>query len=162
MAVGIVLAFVGCQALYHHLTNGPVPWEIIRAGVASTEPGVDGLLDLGGGVVGALVAFPTGRLIGTWGATLVLAALTVTGILIAAHTSFREFVFAIGDLWKGLAAWVRSLHTSRPATPVERRPHRPEIFTGSSVAFCTLALFMLTGRSTLRKFLQQQYCPHFS
>jgi hypothetical protein len=42
------------------------------------------------------------------------------------------------------------------------RPHRPEIFSGSSVAFCTFALFIDTGLSTFRKFLQQQYCPHRS
>ncbi len=42
------------------------------------------------------------------------------------------------------------------------RPQRPEIFIGSSVAFCTFADRIETGLSTLRKFLQQQYCPHLS
>ena len=37
-----------------------------------------------------------------------------------------------------------------------------EIFNGSSVAFWILADRMLIGLSTLRKFLQQQYCPHRS
>ncbi|MEX1280446.1 MAG: DNA translocase FtsK [Acidimicrobiia bacterium] len=126
MAAGISIAFVGCQALYHHLTGGPVPWEIIQGGFADAEPGVMGLLDLGGGVVGSLVAFPTARLLGTWGAALVLSALTITGVLIAAHVSFREFVFAIGDLWKGLSRWMQGLTTTRPPV-VERRPHQPEI-----------------------------------
>ncbi len=126
MAAGITIAFVGCQALYHHLTGGPVPWEIIQGGFADAEPGLMGLLDLGGGVVGSLAAFPTARLLGTWGAALVLSALTITGVLIAAHVSFREFVFAIGDLWKGLSAWMQGLTTTRPPV-VERRPHQPEI-----------------------------------
>lgn len=125
-AVGLLIAFVGCQALYHHLTGGPVPWEIIQSGAASGEPGFAGMLELGGGVVGALVAFPIQRLLGSWGAALVLGAITVTGVLIAAHTSFREFVFAIADLWKGLSAWMGGLRVSpRAAEPTTA--HRPQI-----------------------------------
>ncbi len=130
IALGIAIAFIGTQALFHHLTDGPLPWEIIEGGAASAEPGLEGLLVLGGGLVGALIAFPTARLIGDWGANLVLGALTVTGVLLATQTSFRDFFLAVGDLWRALSAWVRSLRTTiRHAVPVKTRA--PQIVTQS-------------------------------
>ena len=72
-----------------------------------------------------------------YGAALVLSALTITGVLIAAHVSFREFVFAIGDLWKGLSAWMQSLTTTRPPV-VERRPHQPEIVGAGPTRTCDI------------------------
>ncbi len=43
-----------------------------------------------------------------------------------------------------------------------QRPQRPDTFVGSSVAFWSLAIFMLTGRRTFRKFLQQHWRPQIS
>jgi hypothetical protein len=39
------------------------------------------------------------------------------------------------------------------------RPQRPEIFVGSSVAFCTLAIFIETGGISLRNVPQQTGWP---
>ena len=41
-------------------------------------------------------------------------------------------------------------------------PQRPETLDGSSVDFCSLAIFIVTGRSFLRKFLQQHSRPQIS
>ena len=130
MAFGITVSFLGTQALFHHLTGGAVPWEIFQSGAATSEPIADGLVGLGGGVVGSLLAFPVGRLIGSWGAVLVLSAVTVTGVLVASQTSVREFAHGVADLGKALSRWVRGLRAPMTAA-ASTGAHRPRIVESS-------------------------------
>jgi S-DNA-T family DNA segregation ATPase FtsK/SpoIIIE len=126
LAVGAGTAFVASLALFHLLT-----------GTVSLAGSVE-LVRERGGAVGSLIAFPLRRLLGLWGAFVVLASGVAAGVLVATRTSVRELVSAIGDLWKGLeelAAGVtiprsraekRGRHAAPRvvATPAVRKPPR--------------------------------------
>lgn len=126
-AWGLGLTFVSSQALFHLLT-GPLSLVQLmeKRGPFTLDPRpFDQVLVDFGGAVGALVALPLFRLLGSWAAALVLGALVITGVLVAAHTTFREFFLACGDLAKALRTWASSVRSHRPA--VSRRPHRPVV-----------------------------------
>ena len=83
-----------------------------------------------GGAIGALLAFPLKRLLGTWGAFVVLAAVMAMGILLITRTSVRELAAASADLARQLRRFARSAG-ARPARPqVVRARHlapQPEV-----------------------------------
>ncbi len=126
-AWGLGLAFVSSQALFHLLT-GPLSLHQlleIRGPFTLEARSFDAVLVDLGGAVGALISLPLFRLLGSWAAGLVLGSLLVTGVLIAAHTTYREFFIALADLFKAVRAWAGSVTTARPA--VSSRPHRPAV-----------------------------------
>ncbi|MEX1043951.1 MAG: DNA translocase FtsK 4TM domain-containing protein, partial [Acidimicrobiia bacterium] len=70
LVLGAAAAFVGSLAMFHLLT-----------GAVSLAENVD-LVEERGGAVGALLAFPLRRLLGTWGAFVILTAVIAMGVLV--------------------------------------------------------------------------------
>ncbi|HSM44758.1 MAG TPA: DNA translocase FtsK 4TM domain-containing protein, partial [Acidimicrobiia bacterium] len=75
LVLGGITTFVGTLALFHLLT-GAVAFR------TSLE-----LVQERGGAVGSLIAFPMRRVLGHWGAFVVLASTMGMGVLIMTHTS---------------------------------------------------------------------------
>ena len=114
---GAGLGFTGSLALFHLLT-----------GSAALADGVETVVQ-SGGVIGSITAFPLHRLLGFWGAFLVLSAVTAAGVMTVVRASVREVMVAASELVTYAARVVRArwtaLGTPRQA-PVQdrRRPRR--------------------------------------
>ncbi|MFP3913753.1 MAG: DNA translocase FtsK 4TM domain-containing protein, partial [Actinomycetota bacterium] len=123
LAAGSAATFVGTVALFHLLT-----------GTVSLASDV-ALVEERGGVVGALIAFPLRRILGIWGAFVILAAVIGMGVLVMTRTSVRDFVGGLGDLWRQFVKFVSDIRTQDDATPaggrhVARRKPRPVVEEG--------------------------------
>ncbi len=128
LVVGGIATFVGTLALFHLLT-----------GAIALRPNIELVQDRGG-AVGALIAFPLRRVLGSWGAFVVLAAAIGMGVLIMTQTTVRELFHGIRDMWKSLRRWAGSVFAARPgdkksqvavanpavAYPKETRSGRPK------------------------------------
>lgn len=120
LVLGGVTTFIGTLALFHLLT-GAVAFR------SSIE-----LVQDRGGAVGSLIAFPMRRILGHWGAFVVLASAVGMGVLIMTNTSVRELSRGIADLWQGLREMAQNLtmgdgkqrgaHTERPVQIVAQKP----------------------------------------
>jgi DNA segregation ATPase FtsK/SpoIIIE, S-DNA-T family len=120
LVLGGITTFIGTLALFHLLT-GAVAFR------TSLE-----LVQDRGGAVGSLIAFPMRRVLGHWGAFVVLASSIGMGVLIMTQTSVRELAHGIADLWRGLRRLAREVvagdpgtrgaHVARPVQIVEQRP----------------------------------------
>lgn len=126
-AWGLGIAFVASQSLFHLLT-GPVSFYQLMQGrdlfTLEARTFEEVLSDLGG-AVGSLISLPLHRLIGSWGAGIILGALVVSGVLVATQTTYRQFFLALRDLAVALGTWARSVRVPMPRPP--QRPHRPVI-----------------------------------
>ena len=121
LVAGGIAAFVGSLALFHLLT-----------GALSLAPNIE-LVKQRGGVVGALIAFPLRRILGVWGAFVVLAAVMGLGVLVMIHTSVRELFVGIGDIWRKVRRMAVSVsvagnapkprHLARPMLPAPQGKH---------------------------------------
>jgi len=111
---GGALVFVGALAIFHLLT-----------GAVSFAESLE-LVRRRGGAVGALVAFPLQRVLGTWGAFVVLAATIGAGVVLLARTSVRDLVEAggrsVGSLRRFAAA--ARVGSARPGSVPSPRPVR--------------------------------------
>ncbi len=117
LTLGLVTAFVGSLSLFHLLT-GTIPlW-----------PDLDRVMERGG-AVGSLLSFPLRRVIGYWGAFIVLSALTSLGVLILSRATVRQLFVAVGEIVRAVRAWARSLRwqvrPSRHARVASGGAHRP-------------------------------------
>lgn len=119
IATGMVLAFVGTLALFHLMT-GSVSLS------ASLE-----MVKARGGAVGSLLAFPLRRVVGFWGAFVILFAMTAAGLLILTRTTVRQVALALAEIVTGVRAWARRTRIRRPevapvrpATPKPQPKHR--------------------------------------
>jgi DNA segregation ATPase FtsK/SpoIIIE, S-DNA-T family len=120
LVLGGITTFIGTLAFFHLLT-GAVAFR------TSLE-----LVQDRGGAVGSLIAFPMRRVLGHWGAFVVLASSIGMGVLIMTQTSVRELAHGIADLWRGLRRLAREVvagdpgtrgaHVARPVQIVEQRP----------------------------------------
>ena len=109
VAIGVAVLYLGSLALFHLFT-----------GTVSLAESFDLVLERGG-VVGSLIAFPLRRLLGFWGAFLVLFAITGAGALIVTRASVRD----VGrTLWSWLRRGARFLTLSRP---VEIHVETPQV-----------------------------------
>ena len=88
LVIGGMTTFIGTLALFHLLT-----------GAVSLRPNIE-LVQERGGAVGALLAFPLRRVLGMWGAFVVLAASVGMGVLIMTQTTVRELFHGIADMWR--------------------------------------------------------------
>lgn len=104
LTLGLVTAFIGSLSLFHLLT-GTVPlW-----------PDVDPVLERGG-AVGSLLSFPLRRLVGYWGAFVVLAAVTSLGVLVLSKATVRQLFMALGEILGAVRSWASALRMpARPA-----------------------------------------------
>ena len=99
LVAGSIATFVGSLALFHLLT-----------GAVALMPNIE-LVKQRGGAIGALLAFPLRRVVGHWGAFVVLASVMAMGVLVATHTSVRE-------LFVGVAGTIRSARRLAATTSV--------------------------------------------
>lgn len=106
---GAATAFIGSLAMFHLLT-----------GAVALVPDVE-LVRTRGGAVGALIAFPLKRLLGTWGAFVVLGAVMGMGVLLIARVTVRELASGVSDIWGALRAFARSAGTRHEPRPVRPR-----------------------------------------
>jgi S-DNA-T family DNA segregation ATPase FtsK/SpoIIIE len=120
LVVGGITTFIGTLALFHLLT-----------GAIAFRSSLD-LVQERGGAVGSLIAFPLRRILGHWGAFVLLSSAIGMGVLVMTHTSVRELFHGMADLWRRLRKFARELvgpdpeargaHIARPAPVVEQGP----------------------------------------
>jgi S-DNA-T family DNA segregation ATPase FtsK/SpoIIIE len=116
IAAGFAITFVASLALFHLLT-----------GTVSLAESID-LVKERGGAVGALIAFPLRRIIGFWGAFVVLTALTALGVLVMTRTTIRDLGLAFVD---GVRAGRLAMRKAVAGRGARRR--RPEIAVAPDV-----------------------------
>ena len=90
LVVGGITTFIGTLALFHLLT-----------GAISLRPNIE-LVQERGGAVGALIAFPLRRVLGSWGAFVVLASAIGMGVLVMTQTTVRELFLGIADMFRSV------------------------------------------------------------
>jgi len=110
IATGVTLAFVGTLALFHLMT-----------GTVSLSASIE-LVKERGGAVGSLIAFPLRRVIGFWGAFVVLVAVTGAGLLILTRSTVRQMWLAVIEILKAMRAWSRRVSVPQRQTPAVRKP----------------------------------------
>jgi len=101
LVVGGITTFVGTLALFHLLT-----------GAVSLRPNIELVQDRGG-AVGALIAFPLRRILGSWGAFVVLASGIGMGVLIMSRTTVRELAHGIADMYRSVRKMARETFVGR-------------------------------------------------
>ena len=99
LVVGGITTFIGSLALFHLLT-----------GAVAFKSSID-LVQERGGAVGSLVAFPLRRLLGDWGAFVVLASAMGMGVLIMTRTSVRELFAGVAEMGRRTVKAFRSALT---------------------------------------------------
>ncbi len=100
LSLGGLATFIGSLAMFHLLT-----------GAIALVPNID-LVKERGGAVGALIAFPMRRVLGHWGAFVILSAVMGMGVLVMARTSVRELFLGIGEMWRALRRFAREFATA--------------------------------------------------
>ncbi|MDH3471886.1 MAG: DNA translocase FtsK, partial [Acidimicrobiia bacterium] len=93
LAVGIAIAFLGSLALFHLMT-----------GTVSLARDIDLVRDRGG-AVGSLIAFPLRRVVGFWGAFVILAAFTGLGVLVITKTTLRDVGLTLAAVGRRVSSW---------------------------------------------------------
>ncbi len=96
--VGFIVTFVSSLALFHLMT-----------GTVSLAKSTD-LVRERGGAIGSLLAFPMRRLIGFWGAFVVLIAFAALGVLMLTRTTLRDVGLTVAS---GVRRLRRSRHSRR-------------------------------------------------
>ncbi|MEE8330880.1 MAG: DNA translocase FtsK 4TM domain-containing protein [Acidimicrobiia bacterium] len=104
LAIGIGLVFFGTLAMFHLMT-----------GTLSLSGNIEVVRDRGG-AVGSLVAFPLRRVIGFWGAFVVLTAVVGIGVLIMMKTTLRDIGLTVGAFGRATAGWVKARRFRTPHT----------------------------------------------
>ncbi|MGB8362572.1 MAG: DNA translocase FtsK 4TM domain-containing protein [Acidimicrobiia bacterium] len=107
LVVGSLTTFIGTLALFHLLT-----------GAIAFRSNID-LVEERGGAVGALISFPLRRVLGHWGAFVVLASAIGMGVLIMTQTSVRELFGGIAQIWRNLRKLAREVFAGGPSERVE-------------------------------------------
>ena len=109
LTVGVVTIFLAALALLH-----------LMAGSLPLSEGIPAVMERGG-AVGSLVAFPLRRMIGFWGAWVVLFATVGIGVLIATKATVRDVGHAITDSF----TWLRHRVGLPPGTAPVKATVRP-------------------------------------
>ncbi|MDK1017986.1 MAG: DNA translocase FtsK 4TM domain-containing protein [Actinomycetota bacterium] len=119
MIVGVAVLFLGSLALFHLLT-GNLP-------IAGTGDSVGN----SGGVVGSLIAYPLERIVGHWGAFVVLVAVVGIGALLITRASLGDVLRSIGTSLSSLWSWIGMARDTRTAAMAV---DAPPTMQGASVA----------------------------
>ncbi len=108
IALGFVVTFLSSLGMFHLMT-----------GAISLADSVD-LVKERGGAIGSLVAFPLRRVVGFWGAFVILVSFTALGVLLMTRTTVRDagrtMLHGIVAGWKRLTT--RSDRRSRPSVEI--------------------------------------------
>lgn len=115
IVAGGVVAFIGAVAMFHLLS-----------GNAAFALGAEAIMSRGG-AVGALIAFPLWRVLGTWGAFVILAAMSGVGILLVTRTTVREFAEAIAHMVRSSKEFIAEMLTRPEPEPRRPRHIRPVV-----------------------------------
>ena len=107
LTLGMLVLFVGSMALFHLLT-----------GTVSLASSVDKVIERGG-AVGSLIAFPLRRLIGFWGAFVVLLGVVAMSSLILTKATIRDVGLSIAAGFRRVRYLLGELRRSgqQQATP---------------------------------------------
>ncbi len=105
VVVGLTVTFVGSLAFFHLLT-----------GTVSLARSVD-LVRERGGAVGSLLAFPLRRVVGFWGAFVVLVAVTAVGTLTLTRATIRDLGSTLLHGWKALRGFAGRTRSARSTKP---------------------------------------------
>jgi len=114
IAAGFLITFLASLGMFHLMT-----------GAISLADSID-LVKERGGAVGSLVAFPLRRVVGFWGAFVILVSFTALGVLLMTRTTVldagRTLFQSIGSGWKRLVS--RPARRRRPTVEVRSvEPH---------------------------------------
>jgi S-DNA-T family DNA segregation ATPase FtsK/SpoIIIE len=90
IVIGGITTFIGTLALFHLLT-----------GAVAIRPDFE-LVQERGGAVGALIAFPLRRLLGHWGAFVILASSIGIGVLIMTQTTVKELFMGVASIGRSI------------------------------------------------------------
>lgn len=116
VVLGIVVTFTSSLAMFHLMT-----------GTVSLADSLDLVRDRGG-AVGSLIAFPLRRVIGFWGAFVVLLAFTSLGVLLMTRTTVREALRVLRVFIATGWGKLRSRRRRRPVVEVRSSaPVRPRL-----------------------------------
>ncbi len=110
ISIGMFVLYVSSMALFHLLT-----------GTVSLASSVDLVVERGG-AVGSLIAFPLRRLVGFWGALVVLVAIVAMSSLILTKATIRDVGLSVIAGFRRLRAAIRRLRGTAPAAPVPAAP----------------------------------------
>ncbi len=110
ITLGMFVLFVGSMALFHLMT-----------GTVSLASSVD-LVIKRGGAVGSLIAFPLRRLIGFWGAFVVLVAIVAMSSLILTKATIRDVGLSVVAGFRRLRFAIRKMRTPAEPTPAPVQP----------------------------------------
>ena len=118
ITLGLTVLFIGSMALFHLLT-----------GTVSLAESVDLVVERGG-AVGSLIAFPLRRMIGFWGAFVVLVAITAVSSLILTKATIRDVGLSIATMVRRTKAFL-TRRRAKPAAvpvpePIELTPPQPD------------------------------------
>lgn len=111
LVAGGIVTFIGSLALFHLMT-----------GAVALAPNIE-LVKERGGAVGSLMAFPLRRILGMWGAFVVLAAAMGMGVLVMTQTSVRDFALGIADIFRSTRTFAR---TAFMGVAAPRAAHAPD------------------------------------
>jgi S-DNA-T family DNA segregation ATPase FtsK/SpoIIIE len=114
IALGFLITFVTSLGMFHLMT-----------GTYSLADSIDLVKDRGG-AIGSLIAFPLRRVVGFWGAFVILLSFTSLGVLLMTRTTVRD---AGRTLLHGIGAGWRTLTTrkSKPVVQTRRIDQRPPV-----------------------------------
>ncbi len=101
LPMGLIVIFIGTLAFFHLLT-GTIP---LAAGVDEVTTR--------GGVVGSILSYPLRRLVGLWGALIVVVTVIGVGVMLATETTVREVALTLGDWFRRFIAWTRKVWAGR-------------------------------------------------
>lgn len=104
--IGTFVLFLGSLSLFHLLT-GNLP-------IAGTEQSVEN----SGGLVGSMMAYPLERVVGYWGAFVVLVAIIGVGALLITHASLGDVLRSVGSSFSGMRNWFGTAHDPAEASVV--------------------------------------------
>jgi DNA segregation ATPase FtsK/SpoIIIE, S-DNA-T family len=96
IVVGSLMVFIGTLAMFHLLT-----------GAVSLRPNID-LVQERGGAVGALIAYPLRRLIGLYGAFVILTALIAIGVLVVTRTTVKQLFQGFSHIFRTVKNFAKS------------------------------------------------------
>lgn len=118
--LGFVVTFTSSLAMFHLMT-----------GTVSLSESLD-LVRERGGAVGSVIAFPLRRLVGFWGAFVILVAFTALGVLLMTRTTvreaFRTIATGVGVLVDRLRGRTARRRSRRPVVEVRTvDPGRPRL-----------------------------------
>jgi len=121
--IGTAVLFIGSLSLFHLLTG--------NLAMAGTEQSVED----SGGVIGSLIAYPLERVVGYWGAFVVLVAIIGVGALLITKASLGDVLRSIGSYFSSMWSWFGLARAQRAeAVTLAPAPEAPSVAVAPKAA----------------------------